>query len=180
MCCRFWRSWSAKVWCVSLIEIVSKLRARSGREIGLAAEALLLLAVFRAAILLLPFRRITTLMGLEQNNKDCVQAFVSTNSPADIGWAIQAAAARTPWESACLVQALAGMVMLSRRGINATLYLGVAKGEAGQEAMDAHAWLRCGDRIISGAAGVERFAAISSFTRPVPHEDTREVKTISG
>ena len=64
------------------------------------------------------------------------------------------------------------MVMLSRRGINATLYLGVAKNENGPEAMDAHAWLRCGGVILTGAGGVERFSAISSFSRP-PAKDTR-------
>lgn len=175
MCCHFWRSWSAKVSCVSLTDTVNKLRARSWREIGMAVEALLLLGVFRAAILLLPFRKITALMGLEQNSRDCLQASRSTNYPADTGWAIQAASARTPWASTCLVQALAGLVMLSRRGIDATICLGVAKAEDGQAAMDAHAWLRCGDSIVTGAGGVERFAAISSFSRPAPHKtDTRK------
>jgi len=64
------------------------------------------------------------------------------------------------------------MVMLSRRGISATLYLGVARDENDPGAMAAHAWLRCGEVILTGAGGVERFSAISSFSRP-PSDDAR-------
>lgn len=97
-----------------------------------------------------------------------------TVDPAAIGWAIQAAAVRTPWESACLVQALTGMIMLSHRGIGATLYLGVAKEESNPESMAAHAWLRCGDTVLTGAVGVERFSVISSFSRPAADGTRRQ------
>jgi hypothetical protein len=153
---------------VSLIETFGKLRARSWREIALATEALLLLGVFRAAILLLPFRRITAMMGLVQVTPDRFSGGTPVAAPEQFGWALQAAAARTPWESACLVQALAGMVMLSRRNVSSTLYLGVAKDASGSEAMAAHAWLRSGNSIVTGGAGSERYAAISSFCRSVP------------
>ena len=156
----------------SVTDTVSKLRDRSWREIGLAAEAFLLLGIFRAAILLLPFRKITALMGLVQNGKGSAPPSIAALTPADVGWAIQAAAARTPWESACLAQALTGMAMLSRRGIGATLYLGVAKDGNDPEAMTAHAWLRCGDTILTGAGGAERFSVISSFSRTTA-DDTR-------
>jgi hypothetical protein len=151
---------------VSLIETFGKLRARSWREIGLAVEALLLLGVFRAAILLLPFRRITAMMGLVQGEPGRFSGGASVASVEQFSWAIQAASKRTPWESACLVQALAGQVMLSRRRMSATLYLGVAKDASGSEAMVAHAWLQCGDRIVTGGSGMERYAAISSFSHP--------------
>jgi len=129
-------------------------------------EAYVLLGVMRAAILLLPFRKITKMMGLVQGEQSAVSESIPPCSTETISWAIQAAAARTPWESACLVQALTGMAMMSRRGINATLYLGVAKDESGAEAMLAHAWLRCGTIILTGFGGAERFSAISSFSRP--------------
>lgn len=102
-------------------------------------------------------------MGLVQGAApSCVTsaAYVDTSK---IGWAIQAAAARTPWESACLAQALTGMLMLSRRRGSATLYLGVAKDESGSDAMAAHAWLKCGDMILTGVSGYEAYSVISSF-----------------
>ena len=129
-------------------------------------EAFVLLGVMRAAILLFPFRRITALMGLRPCDAPSGAESSMSAIPADIGWAVQAAAARAPWESACLAQSLTGMAMLGRRGINATLYLGVAKDDSGAEAMVAHAWLCCGELILTGAGGVERFSAISSFSRP--------------
>jgi hypothetical protein len=157
---------------VSLADTVRKFRSRTWREIGFVAESFVLLGVIRAAILLFPFRKLTGIMGLTQGDgPSSAEAIMSVN-PTAIGWAVQAAAARTPWESACLVQALTGMAMLSRRGIKATLYLGVAKDESGTETMAAHAWLRCGDTILTGASVVERFSAISSFSRP-PSDDTR-------
>jgi hypothetical protein len=156
---------------VSLIDDLHKFSARSWRERGLFIEAFLLLGVMRAAILLLPFRRITGLLGLAQGETAAVAA-VMTDDPAAVGWSIQAAAARTRWESACLAQALTGMAMLSRRGIAATLYLGVAKDMSDPAAMTAHAWLCCCGTILTGAGGVERYAAISSFSRP-PADGTR-------
>jgi hypothetical protein len=166
MCSRFWPNWSKKAWCVSLIDDLRKFSSRSRLERGLFLEACVLLGVMRASILLFPFRRITNLLGLAQCNTSSMPGSDMTDDPSTIGWAVQAAAARTPWESACLVQALTGMIMLSHRGIGATLYLGVSKDENNPETMTAHAWLRCGDTILIGAGGVERFSVISSFSRP--------------
>jgi len=151
---------------VSQIDNLRKFSARTWQERGLFVEAFVLLGVMRAAVLLLPFRRITSLLGLAQGEATSGSQAGLAVDPAAIGWSIQAAAARTHWESACLAQALTGMLMLSRRGINATLYLGVAKDVSDPETMTAHAWLRCGDAILTGAGGVERYSAISSFARP--------------
>ena len=51
---------------------------------------------------------------------------------------IQAAARRLPWESKCFERAIATKIMLSRRNMNAKLYLGVKKEGDG---LVAHAWL---------------------------------------
>lgn len=150
---------------MSLIDDLRKFSSRSWRERSLFVEAFVLLGVMRAAVLLLPFRKITKMMGLVQVETSPLPVADVNVDPAEIGWAIQAAAARTHWESACLAQALTGMFMLSRRGIEATLYLGVARDESDPEAMTAHAWLRCGGLILTGAGGVERFSALSSFSR---------------
>lgn len=160
---------------MSLIDDLHKFSSRTWQERGLFVEAFVLLGMARAAILLLPFRRITRILGLAQGETPSVPPVDMTVDPTDVGWAVQAAATRTHWESACLAQALTGMVILSRRGIGTTLYLGVAKDESNPETMTAHAWLRCGDIILTGAGGVERFSAISSFSRP-PADGTRRLK----
>lgn len=56
-------------------------------------------------------------------------------------------AARVPWRSNCLVQALAARRWLKRVGIVSDLCLGVRKNGQG---FQAHAWLKVGDRIVTG------------------------------
>ena len=54
-------------------------------------------------------------------------------------------------------------MMLRRRGLPSTLYLGVARdGEAGSGAR-AHAWLRSGHVVVTGGAGREQFTVVASF-----------------
>ncbi|MNI75941.1 hypothetical protein D3C73_1321320 [compost metagenome] len=69
----------------------------------------------------------------------------------------------TPWQSKCLVRAIAGMKMLERRGIDSTLYLGTGKDENGM--LIAHAWLRSGPYYISGAEVMDRFVTVDKFAK---------------
>ena len=48
----------------------------------------------------------------------------------------------------CFALSLTLKKMLQKRGIDSTLYLGVKKN--GDESLMAHAWLKCGDKIIYG------------------------------
>jgi hypothetical protein len=66
-----------------------------------------------------------------------------------------------PWEWKCMAEAIAVQRMLQRRNIPATLYLGLHK--KGKKELIAHAWLRCGDQIITGRRGIEKFRVISTF-----------------
>jgi hypothetical protein len=61
------------------------------------------------------------------------------------------------------------MLMLRRRRLPGTLYLGVAKPAANDvRKIDAHAWVRCGPDLLTGAAGHERFAVVASFAGEPP------------
>ena len=66
-----------------------------------------------------------------------------------------------PWDCTCLAQALAGKAMLRVRGVPSTLYLGLAK--TGEVQLQAHAWLRCGERILTGWQEKGRFTVIATF-----------------
>ncbi len=159
-----WPSWKKKAWCVSLLELAAKVQSRSWRELRLLPEALVLLGIMRLAVLCAPFQRTVRYLGLTP------QASPSSDvnpkqiaSAVAIGWSVRAMAARTPWDSACLAQALAGMVMLKRRGIPALLFLGVAKEKVGPDDMAAHAWLSCGGEMLTGEGGHERFTVVGIF-----------------
>lgn len=62
--------------------------------------------------------------------------------------------------SKCYDQALATTFMLKRHRISSTIYFGLHKED---EQLLAHAWVRCGDKIVSGKLGYERFTPIAWF-----------------
>ena len=78
-----------------------------------------------------------------------------------IGEVVDTVSRSTPWESKCLVQALVVKIMLRRRGIANTLFLGVGKDE--ENSLVAHAWLRCGETIITGGKGRQWFTVVGKF-----------------
>jgi Transglutaminase-like superfamily len=67
---------------------------------------------------------------------------------ARISWAVEAAGRIVPTGGNCLVRAIAGRAMLARRGVSSQIRLGVAKNSP--DILTAHAWLECGDRIVTG------------------------------
>jgi len=142
---------------------LQKLRARSCSERSLLLEALACLALGRAAILVLSFRQMAGWLGLTPGHALVEFDPGKARMAANIGWAVRTVAARAHGSATCLTQTLAGAVMLRRRGIPCTLSLGVARNRDG---IAAHAWLGCGNVILTGADGHERFTLISSFVAP--------------
>lgn len=124
-------------------------------------QAAIALAAMRAAVTVLPFRVTARLLGLEQIGARTTDRRRDARA-AEIGWALRATAAHTPWNNTCLVQALAGAAMLRQRRIPATLTLGVAR-ESATEHLIAHAWLRCGEEVLTGDAARDRFVELASF-----------------
>jgi hypothetical protein len=76
--------------------------------------------------------------------------------------AIKRAIKYLPWRSKCFSRAITAKVLLKRMRISSTLYLGVAKD--GNSNMIAHAWLRCGDIIVTGKEEMSKFTPIVFFT----------------
>jgi len=132
------------------------------RDRCLLVEAYCWLGLFRAAILMLPFRWIANLAGLKPCPPD--SPFPSQSRALEIGWAIEVMARRVPWDSACLTRSLAAMAMLERRRIPGTLFLGIAKTEPHMGSFSAHAWVLCGPDILTGEAGHEAYRVVSSFS----------------
>jgi len=127
----------------------------------LVVEATLLTALARLAILAIPFRWIAPWLGRHAEVTNDATEVESPPILNRVGWAVQLVGRHTPWQSKCLVQAITARLMLGRRGLAGTIYLGLAKDPDGQ--MKAHAWLRSGDTIITGRVGMDRFTVLSSF-----------------
>lgn len=82
----------------------------------------------------------------------------------EVEWLIDAASRRLPFEATCLMQASAAKSILARRGIASTIYFGVAPSRDDGRAVNAHAWLRCGARIITGRAQARECRALTWFS----------------
>lgn len=125
------------------------------------AEAVVWLGLARLALLLLPFRCIARRLG-RLMNRTPEEAGAAPAALLDrVSWAVTTASRHLPWDCLCLAQALAGKAMLKRRGVPSTLYLGLARGAEAQ--MQAHAWLRCGERVLTGRQGMAGFTVIATF-----------------
>ena len=133
-------------------------------EKQLFVEAYVTLGIMRAAILTVSFKRLTK--NLEQGTATARPAEVTQQQLAQavkIGKLIETAAVHTPWESACLAQSLTAQRMLKRRKIPGMFCLGALKDDKSEGKMKAHAWTRCGDAVVTGAAGHEAFTVLSVF-----------------
>lgn len=127
----------------------------------LLAEAALLMGLARMAVLTLPFRWVMRACGTHMAESPLNLPAGDAEAAARVAWAIDTMRLFTPWDSNCLAQAIASARMLQRRGVATTTYLGVASGQKND--LDAHAWVRCGEKIILGEQNHTPYAAVSSF-----------------
>ena len=80
-----------------------------------------------------------------------------------LSWALAAGARRVPWRADCLVAALAATRWLRRLRLAPEAFVGVAKTADG--GFLAHAWARCEDHMVVGAAGAG-FVVLVGAERP--------------
>ncbi|MCP5105264.1 MAG: lasso peptide biosynthesis B2 protein, partial [bacterium] len=113
---------------------------RNEKALGLEAIFYLLKAHL---MVLLPFRKIAPRIG--EHMKETPKENQPRHTPIlrDIRNAIRRASRRTPWKNACLARSIAGEMMLKRRNIPFTLYLGLTKEKEkeneNQRGLKAHA-----------------------------------------
>lgn len=130
----------------------------------LLMESLLYLGWARLLIRL-NFARIAPSLGVEMEETTIETAEHEIAALRNIAFAIAIVSKHTLWESKCLVKAIAALKMLARRNIASTLYLGTAKDE--EQKLIAHAWLRSGPYIITGAEGKEMFTVVGKFAKRI-------------
>lgn len=127
----------------------------------LAIQTYCLCGIVRAMTLLIPFKKIQPHLGSHNLETPEVAEMMQYKKAKQIKWIIRAVSPHTPWQSKCLVQAIVAQHLLRKRGVATTLYLGVAKSG---EHLNAHAWLRCGEMIVTGGEAVARYTVISKFS----------------
>ena len=125
-------------------------------------ECLLALAGARLARTCLPFRVIASGMGTATQEGGGQATAKQVRIAREVGRAVETMAKYTPFESNCLIKALAAQGMLRRRGIPRTIYFGVARDA--EQPFSAHAWLECGQCLITGEKEHANFKVVARFT----------------
>lgn len=127
---------------------------------ALLLEAALRLSWYKVALFVLPFRWIAPRLGRSVQEGPQRESADQLADARRIGWAVSLMARKLPWHSRCLVRAVTAKVMLQRRGLRSTLYLGVRR-EDGRK-VSSHAWLRCGDMPLVGGLSAD-YTILATF-----------------
>ncbi len=129
------------------------------RKQGLDNQAIVCLAIARLAVLLLSFGRVASWLG-RHNLETPSQPLPNPQQALAVALAVQNSAKSVPWRSECLEQALAAKWMLRKLRISSTLYFGTFYNGY---ALEAHAWVRCGDLIVTGDRGHGQFTTTAMY-----------------
>lgn len=135
----------------------------------LLAETFILLGLARLAINLVPLRRLAPWFGSQSQETPAEITPANLHEAERIAWAVHTVSRHTPWKSNCYPQAFTAKLLLRRKRIPSTLYLGAAlhPNTAGQTvatpAMTAHAWLRCGPLYVTGGRGQDTYTVLAVF-----------------
>lgn len=130
----------------------------------LVAESFVLLGLARAAVIVVPFRWLASVLGHKKNavSVESEPEILPTPKMRRIAWAVKYVGRHTLWQSNCLAQAVAGRLMLKRRRISSTIYFGMIKDSDGE--ITAHAWLKSGKLILTGGDDLEGYVIVAAFS----------------
>lgn len=95
------------------------------------------------------------------------EAGADAERAAEVGRMIEIVARAMPFRSRCLQQAIAVQRMLRRRGVRATVVLGVSRRaddrRAPRQGSAAHAWVTVGKRVINGDTNLANYTVVARF-----------------
>lgn len=154
-----------------------RFRAWPWRRKAAALEAAAALVAARVALACLPFGWLVRWAGAVQPGGEG-QGTSAPGAPAapdgplpakarGVGAMIPWAAARLPVHANCMVQALAGLAMLRRRGIPGRLVLGLRRDDPAA-GLEAHAWVEVRGQVLIGAETDRPYRAVARAGPPDP------------
>lgn len=126
-----------------------------------------MLAIARAAVLLLPFRRIAPLLGADRGTAAHVPLLppVGQDRALVIGRTVRLAAAYAPWQANCFAQAIVAAILLRLYGLPYTIFFGLRRASPPETGMQAHAWTSAGRVAVTGGEGFGGYTVVGAFTR---------------
>lgn len=114
-------------------------------------EAGVMITTVRAGMTLLSFETLRRYLTRLARTRSGSRPSADQTEIDTIVWSLQTAGRTLPPAGRCLIEALAGHVLLGRKGLATDLRIGVARDLDGT--FKAHAWLEKGDRIVLGELG---------------------------
>jgi hypothetical protein len=130
-----------------------------GRYLRIIEAAVWLIAA-RAAIALIPFKRLVRFFVLKPRPVD-LSPEARQRALDEVRRAIASAAHRLPGEFVCFPQAVAAQAMLRRRGVPTTLYYGAALVPG--EGLTAHVWLQDGETGVLGHESAMTYRVVARY-----------------
>ena len=126
-------------------------------------EAIITSGIIRFIILFIPMRKFASFLGEQDKSSPTDNIAAHASKIEKIRLAVARTSRVTPWRCMCYEQAFTAKILLQRRNIPSTLYFGVRKNSS-ENKIDAHAWLRTGNRIITGKKNMHTFKEIARFS----------------
>ena len=118
------------------------------------------LAIARIMLVAMSFERLSARLSATSNSTQIVP---EQELLERIGFAVSAAANNVPWRSDCFPQTIAAHMLLKRFGYASTIHIGVER--AGEDVLNGHAWLTCGETVVTGSAELDRYAEMHRWPR---------------
>lgn len=150
------------------VPLLTRFLRKSAEEKKLLMEAIICMFIVRGVIRFLPFNTLQRLIKAEsvpieadiqaKSNRTKDPQFKNVETIACI---VRSLSRKVPWESKCLVQAASARIMLNRRGIQSSLFLGVKKEQL--EKLQPHAWLQVCNQTILGGHEPGEYVPVSRF-----------------
>lgn len=129
---------------------------------SLFTEVFFTLLISKIVIFFVPLRRSAKHFGV-LNGESRQELSVNEGRLAQrVKLFIMMVSGNVPWNSVCLDQALATMIVLKRRKIPSSLCLGVLKNEE-EGKIEAHAWIMCDSNILIGGQKSKRYTLVAQF-----------------
>ncbi|MBS1780547.1 MAG: lasso peptide biosynthesis B2 protein [Bacteroidetes bacterium] len=120
--------------------------------------------IIRLCMSYLPFKYYRRLLG-EQQKKAIQDVTDEQLQQAErIKDIVEEVCKGTPWKSECMAQAIICKRLLKKKGLQTTIYLGVAKDDNNHQKLKAHAWLTLGQHVLTGAYGYKQYQVANFYS----------------
>ena len=139
----------------------SRMKKVKGNDWWLFFKAVYWTGIARILIVFIPLKRFAFILGSHMKETPEASASEYLELLQAVELAISRASRYVPWRCKCYEQAISAKIILRGFGIETTLYYGVAKDQ--EQKLIAHAWVRCGDYIVTGRLGMKRFTVVGTF-----------------